>query len=220
MHSLQLAKVLSRKNPYLFKAKYLETPGSFVKAVVDAYLSSQEETIFGQFFEGLAIFVCAHVFGGKKSAAEGIDVEFERGRLHYFVSIKSGPNWGNSSQRKKLLDNFKKAKRIYSQGSGSLPVQAVEGCCYGRLGRRSENRGDYLTLRGQRFWEFISSDPEFYKKIIKPIGYNAREKNLEFAVKYEVVCEEFTQKFRKQFCRNNLTIDWEALVRLNSQAKG
>ena len=84
----------------------------FVKNILDAHLSSQEETIFGRFLEDLAIFVCSQVYGGRKSAAEGIDLEFETDSTKYIVSIKSGPNWGNSSQVKKLRDNFKRAKRI------------------------------------------------------------------------------------------------------------
>lgn len=47
-----------------------------------------------------------------KSAAEGVDLEFNKDGKKYLVSIKSGPNWGNSSQIKKMIDNFNKAKNI------------------------------------------------------------------------------------------------------------
>jgi len=75
---LQLKDVLKRKNPYLFKAKNINTASDLVKGILDAYLSSQEETIFGGFLEDLAIFICSKVYGGRKSAAEGIDLEFEQ----------------------------------------------------------------------------------------------------------------------------------------------
>ena len=32
--------------------------------------------------------------------------------IRYIVSIKSGPKWGNSSQIKKMVQNFKQAKRV------------------------------------------------------------------------------------------------------------
>lgn len=65
--ALQLNKILSRKNPYLFKAKNQNTAHDLVKTILDAHLSSQEEGIFGGFLEELAIFICGHVYGGKKN---------------------------------------------------------------------------------------------------------------------------------------------------------
>ena len=112
LETLKLESVLKRKNPYLFKAKNITTAGDLVKNILDAFLSSSEEGLFGGFLEDLAIFVCNQVFGGRKSSAEGIDLEFERDQTKYIVSIKSGPNWGNSSQIRKMRDNFSKAKRI------------------------------------------------------------------------------------------------------------
>src|SRR3989344_2528158 len=99
---LELNKILLRKNPYIFKAKNILTSEALVKQILDAHLSSQEETIFGGFLEELAIFICGKVYGGTKSAAEGIDLEFLKNRVKYIVAIKSGPNWGNSSQIKRM----------------------------------------------------------------------------------------------------------------------
>ena len=57
LQSLKLETVLKRKNPYLFKAKNLELAGDLAKSIVDAFLSSQEETVFGNLLEGFAIHV-------------------------------------------------------------------------------------------------------------------------------------------------------------------
>ena len=84
LRNLKLEKILKRKNPYLFKAKNV-IPQELTKGILDAHLSSQEETIFGGFLEGLAIFVCGKVWNGRKSSAEGIDLEFERDNKHYIV---------------------------------------------------------------------------------------------------------------------------------------
>ena len=48
---LKLDKLLRRKNPYLFKAKNVTTSEEFIKNIVNAHLSSQEETMFGNFLE-------------------------------------------------------------------------------------------------------------------------------------------------------------------------
>ena len=90
--ALQLGNILKRKNPYLFKAKALNTAQDLVKTILDAHLSSQEEGIFGDFLEELALFICGRAYGGRKSSAEGIDLEFTKDEVRYIISIKSGPN--------------------------------------------------------------------------------------------------------------------------------
>jgi hypothetical protein len=133
LKKLKLTAVLKRKNPYLFKVKHITTARNFIQTILDAYLSSQEETLFGAFLEGLAVYVCGYVYHGSKSSAEGIDLEFEKDSAKYIVSVKSGPNWGNSSQIKRMKDNFRKAKKILGTNTASSPnVIAVNGCCYGK----------------------------------------------------------------------------------------
>ncbi|MCD6375410.1 MAG: hypothetical protein J7L94_07765, partial [Caldisericaceae bacterium] len=90
LKKLKLKNVLKRKNPYLFKAKYLLTSEQIIKSLVDAFLSSNEETIFGDWLEGLAIFVNQLVYEGWKSGIPGIDLEFDKKGTRYIVAIKSG----------------------------------------------------------------------------------------------------------------------------------
>lgn len=49
---LGLKQILRRKNPYLFKAKNIIAAPDLVRLLLDAHLSSQEETMFGDFLEG------------------------------------------------------------------------------------------------------------------------------------------------------------------------
>lgn len=44
---VDLLKILKQKNPYLFKAKNVLTAQDLVKGFLDAFLQSQEETLFG-----------------------------------------------------------------------------------------------------------------------------------------------------------------------------
>jgi hypothetical protein len=62
LQTLKLTKIIRRKNPYLFKAKNINTASDFVKSLLDAHLSSSEEGLFGGFLEGLAIFICSRTF--------------------------------------------------------------------------------------------------------------------------------------------------------------
>jgi hypothetical protein len=175
LNKLKLDEVLKKKNPYLFKAKNILTAQDLFKGILDAHLSSQEETMFGDFLEELAIFICGKVYKGRKSAAEGIDLELNRDNVHYIISIKSGPNWGNSGQVNKMKDDFKKAKKVLRTNNPSLNVVAINGCCYGRDNK--PDKGDYFKYCGQRFWEFISGDENLYTEIIEPLGHKAKEKN-------------------------------------------
>ena len=214
LQELKLMNIVKRKNPYLFKAKYINAASEFVKTILDAFLSSQEEGIFGDFLEELAIFICGQVYGGRKSLAVGIDLEFEKDNIRYIVSIKSGPNWGNSSQIAKMLDNFRQANRILRTSTSSTNVVAVNGCCYGK--DRRPNKGDYFKLCGQRFWEFISGDEDLYTEIIEPLGHQAKEKNEQFNLEYAKVLNRFTGEFITAFCDDDGSIRWEDIVKLNS----
>lgn len=213
LDKLQLKKILKRKNPYLFKAKNLLTANDLVKSILDAHLSSQEETIFGEFLEGLAVFVCQSVYNGRKSSAEGIDLEFEKDGIIYIVSIKSGPNWGNSSQINKMKDNFRKTKKILHTNTIKKNIICVNGCCYGI--DNQPDKGDFLKLCGQKFWEFISGDSMLYVDIIEPLGFKAKEKNEEFITSYSRLINKFTIEFSANFC-TEYSIDWEKLVKFNS----
>lgn len=185
-----------------------------MKNILDAFLISQEETIFGDFLEKLAIFVCEKVYNGRKSAAEGIDLEFEKDNTKYIIVIKSGPNWGNSSQIQKLISDFNKAKRILNTSRSRINIVAINGCCYGRDNK--PNKGSYLKLCGQEFWEFISGEKQLYIDIVEPLGHKARKNNEEFMKSYAQIINNFTQEFSQEYCVNGI-IDWSKLVKFNSE---
>jgi len=217
LEKLELNRILKRKNPYLFRAKNILTVPELVKSLLDAHLSSQEETIFGEFLEQLAIFVCGKVYSGRKSVATGIDLEFSKDDVVYLVSIKSGPNWGNSSQIAKMIDSFKKAQRILRTNNPNSKMVAVNGCCYGK--DSNPDKGEYKLLCGQEFWTFISGNSQLFLEIVEPLGYRAKERNDEFNIAYARIINQFTQKFLEDFCVNG-DIVWEKLVRFNSESKG
>jgi len=200
LNGLRLDKIIKRKNPYLFKAKNILTAQDFVKTLLDAHLSSQEETIFGDFLEGLSIYICGKVYGGIKSGIEGIDLELEKEGTRHIVAIKSGPNWGNSSQIRKMREDFKRAQKIMRGTKPGLNIISINGCCYGR--NNKPDKSDYFKLCGQRFWEFISHDSELYTKIIEPLGHQAKTKNEGFTKSYSSVINRFTSSFINDFCIN------------------
>jgi len=213
LEGIDLRGLLKKKNPYLFKAKNIHIASDLIKDILDAFLSSSEEKLFGDFLEELAIFIADRVYDGKKSAATGMDLEFVNEGAHYLVSIKSGPNWGNSAQHRKLQDDFQRATRVLKQSHSTRNVQPVLGICYGKV-RESYGKG-YRKLVGQQFWHFISGDRYLYTDIVVPLGHRAREHNDKFKRKKARVVNRFTKDFMLSFCTDDL-IDWVKLVQFNS----
>ena len=215
LETLSLSKVLRRKNPYLYKAKYILTSEEIVKGLVDAHISSNEETIFGDWLEGLALYINEKVYNGWKSGIVGIDLEFDNEGRRYIVNIKSGPNWGNSSQITKMVSDFRTANRTLRTSNSGLNIVAVNGCCYGK--DNNPDKGDYFKYCGQTFWEFISGYTDLYTEIIEPLGHKAKEKNEEFFKSYSQMINKFTREFSNKFCDSSGAIDWKKIVQFNSR---
>jgi hypothetical protein len=217
LNSLQLSQVLKRKNPYLFKAKHTLTSEQIIRGIVDAHISSNEETIFGDWLEGLAIFISQKVYKGWKSGIPNIDLEFDKESVRYIVTIKSVPNWGNSSQISKMIADFKTAGKTLRTSNSQLIVIPVNGCCYGQ--DNNPDKGDYFKYCGQEFWSFISGNENLYLEIIEPLGHKAYERNDEFQKSYNQMINKFTREFANKFCSVDGEIDWWKLVKFNSEKK-
>jgi len=213
LERLRLKDILKRKNPYLFRAKDITTGSELVQGFLDAHLSSSEEKSFGDFLEQLAIFVAGKTCAGKKSAATGIDLEFDDNEVHYLVSVKSGPNWGNSSQYKKQKTDFETAIKVLKQNNRQANVMAVLGICYGKT-KTTYPKG-YMKVYGQNFWYLISKSQDLYIDIIEPLGHKAHQHNSAFLRQKTKIVNQFTQEFLNDFCTGG-DIDWIKLVRFNS----
>ena len=180
---MKLNDLFEGKNIYLFSINNdLVSVATIVKKLVDAYLSSSEEAMFGDWLEGLAIFINEKVYSGKKSGIKGIDLEFDNQNVRNIVSIKSGPNWGNSSQIEKMENNFKTAIKKLRTSNSNLQIRCVNGCCYGK--DNNPDKGTYFKYCGQRFWEFIGGNENIYIDIIEPLGHKAKERNENYLKQY------------------------------------
>lgn len=86
--NLKLTNIFKHKNPYLFRAKNILNAGELIKTILDAHLSSAEETMFGEFLESLAIYICGMIYGGVKSSSPGIDLEFNKKKQAVYCLYK------------------------------------------------------------------------------------------------------------------------------------
>lgn len=210
---LRLNEILKRKNPYLFKAKNIQTSEELIKYILDAFLSSQEETIFGNLMEELAIFVCEKIFNGQKAEKgkfKSIDLIFKKEKNIYIVSIKSGIHWGNKDQISEMKKNFKRAKKILINEGATNKIIAVNGCMYGKDNKPKKK--NYYKYCGQEFWEFVTGDNEFYQKIIIPLDKEARKKDEDFKKAYYAKTNEMTKEFSEKYLTPDGIIDWQKII--------
>ena len=228
----QLNDVLSRKNPYLFKAKSPSVT-RMITGIMDAFLSSQEEGLFGTFLEGVAVFVSEQVYGGYKpstSELTGIDLVFEKDRNVYMVDIKSGPNWGNSSQVNRMYRHFRDGVSRLSSSFPDQRIVPVNGCMYGKdrkprkLGKIKEAGRviaeiEYWKLCGQDFWHLISGNAQLYTDIIEPLGYRAKKRNTAFQEEYDNFLNRLLREFLNTYSNNDGTIAWERLTEFVSKSE-
>jgi hypothetical protein len=220
--NLKLTRVLARKNPYLFKAKNLNLAADLVGAILDAALSSSEEGSFGAFMEALAVYVAENTGGGMKSGVKGLDIELVRDNIRYLITVKSGQNWGNAGQRADMELSFKTALKVLRQNPHVGQLQPVEGICYGKFGPRSPDRGqvdkgNYVRIIGQRFWQLISGDANLYADLIEPLGHEAEAHAAKFEEEKAASYNRLTEEFIQTFCNAERKIDWPKLVRFVSE---
>lgn len=228
INELTLSEILKRKNPYLFKAKNIQTSEELIKYVLDAYLSSQEETVFGNLMEELAIFVCERIFSGykaKQGKFKSVDLIFNKDGTTYIVSIKSGVYWGNKDQIEEMKKNFKEAKKILRGEGVKGKIIAVNGCIYGKDNKpykkdiRDRDKS-YYKYCGQEFWEHVTGDGEFYQKIIIPIDKEAKKRDEDFKEAYYAKVNEMTKEFSDKYLRDDGLIDWQKIIKYVSKKAG
>ncbi len=161
-------KVLATKNPFLFRIRGCTTSTALADAIILAFLSSSEETRFGQIFEDCALAVAHHGRSARKSSSEGIDIEWDCANgTRVLVQVKSSANWGNSSQKKQMKANFNKARRILSQGSHK-PIRCIEGISYGKASHKAY--GTHERIVGPFFWREISQWSGAYCALMKIVS--------------------------------------------------
>jgi hypothetical protein len=222
---LKLEKKLKDKNPYLFRAIGVADANEIITALLDAHISSSDETIFGNdFFEPLAKWVAENAYRDQPnttvqvSGAEGCDIAISHEGSHEAIAVKSGPKIFNSQSRKKQVDEFKKIQRIITKEK-KLFLPLV-GYCYGSKTQRDTGKAaDFQEYAGQKFWMHLTGEPEFYLRIMNLMKAKPQEYRQEFQNEYNKAKNKFSKEFLDRFSNPDGSIDWETLTKLNCAEK-
>lgn len=211
LDDINLDKILKRKNPYLYRAKGINNATQVVDGILSAYVSSSEETVFGNtFFEPIAIVVS----GGQKAVTEGVDITVDKDNTIYSIAVKSGTSVFNADSRKRQEQNFQSAQKRAQQAHKAF--MPVVGYGYGKKRVRPENEKFYKELAGKDFWEWLTGDPTFYTKIITYMGTKPDEFAARFEDSYNKAENRMIRDFTTKYCKDDGSIDWDKLIKFNS----
>lgn len=212
---LQLFDVLRRKNPYLLRAVGISSASELVQDLLKQHILASDETIFGDaFVEPIALAVS----GGKKSSAEGVDIEVEADTSYKAISVKSGPNIFNSSQVRKMNEQFDTLKRRLDQYLRQIGKQfdPILGSAYGYRDLPPTGNRRYRHIAGQAFWEELTGDPDFYLKLIHLMKEYPEQHRRRFEMELDKATNRFVRDLLNEFAEDDGTLNWEKLVKYNS----
>lgn len=211
LDDINIDKILKRKNPYLYRAKGINNATQVVDGILSAYVSSSEETIFGNtFFEPIAIVVS----GGQKAVTEGVDITVDKDNTIYSIAVKSGTSVFNADSRKRQEQNFQSAQKRAQQAHNAF--MPVVGYGYGKKKVSIKNEKFYKELAGKDFWEWLTGDPAFYTKIIAYMGTKPDEFATHFEDSYNKAENRMIRDFTTKYCKDDGSIDWDKLIKFNS----
>ena len=214
LDNVDLEGILKRKNPYLYRAKGMTNATQLVDSILAAYVSSSEETIFGNvFFEPLAIAAS----GGQKAVTEGADITVDKNDTIYTIAVKSGTSVFNHDSRTRQEQNFQATSRRVQQARKAY--MPVVGYGYGKKRVLVNRQKFYWELAGQDFWSWLTGDPEFYIKIIQYMGTKPEEYAEQFDAAYNRAENRLVRQFTTAYCDEDGSINWDKLVRFNSGSR-
>ncbi|MGN0707797.1 MAG: PmeII family type II restriction endonuclease [Faecalibacterium sp.] len=211
LDEINIEKILKRKNPYLYRAKGINDASQIVGGILSAYVSSSEETVFGNtFFEPIAVALS----GGQKAVTEGVDITVDKDNTIYSIAVKSGTSVFNADSRKRQEQNFRSAQKRAQQAHKAF--MPLVGYGYGKKRVSVQNEKFYKELAGQDFWEWLTGDPGFYIKIISYMGSKPEEFASRFEDAYNKAQNRMIRDFTIKYCKADGAIDWDALIKFNS----
>ena len=211
---IDVVKIMKRKNPYLYRAKGIANASEICASVLSAFVSSSEETIFGNcFFEPIAIAAS----GGKKALAEGVDIMIHDDATNTIsaIAVKSGTSVFNSDSKKRQEQNFTAASKLAGQAKARF--EAIIGYSYVKKSESSRSKPKiYQELAGKEFWAYLTGDDQFYVKILNFMGTLPEQYVQSYRESYTKAHNRLVLEFSTRFCNSDGSINWEKLVEFKS----
>jgi hypothetical protein len=219
LDSLDLKKVLKRKNPYLLRVSGISVGRELVSQLLYAYVSASEEGIFANtFFEPVFVSVAK---GTRIAGTKGVDFVRQTTRKYEAVALKSGPNIFNSDQVSKQGERFAEMNRSLRATLRGTRREFVPimGCCYGQCDLKPSAGKNFYKLAGQSFWQYFTGNDQFYLELVAAIGTPTAAHVRDYKKAWTRAVTRFTKEFAREFCESSGAIQWKKLTEFNSGKK-
>ncbi len=214
LSTLQLKRTLRRKNPFLFKAVGLLDANEIIERLLNDFMSSSDETIFGDaFFEPLA----KDLGNGSPSPTEGVDIVIETDTAYKAIAVKSGPSVFNAQSRRRQNQEFQALRSRMMKLQKHF--EAIVGYSYGRKNSDPNENKIFKELSGQVFWSELTGDPDCYIKIIESMRSLPSQHKELFNEEWAKAKNRFSKEFITDFCDDDGMINWNRLLKFNSGKK-
>jgi hypothetical protein len=222
LQTLELDAKIRRKNPYLIRAIGIASADEIVKELLDAHISSSNETLFGnEFFEPLAKWVAEQAFSDQPGTAvtlsdgEGVDIRISRPNENQVIAVKSGINVFNAQSRARQATDFAAVRSRLAREKKSF--LEIVGYSYGR--KDAKPGGKFTEMAGQVFWSHLTGEDDFYLRIVEMMKNKPLEHRPMFLVEYDKAKNRFTKDFLDKYALEDGSIDWSKLTSLISSVR-
>jgi Type II restriction endonuclease EcoO109I len=220
LDKLSLKRLLD-KNPYLYRALGFNDSLELLRQVLNAFVSSSDETIFGNaFFEPLALWsanASNEHSGGERvvtiSDGAGVDISIRNKTTHMAIAVKSSKGIFNSQSEKGQNLEFNQMQ-ARAKKSG-LEFMAVVGFGYGRKGEPKKSKV-ILKLAGEKFWTLLTAEDDFYLRIERAIGIYSLGHGDSYRKAFDKKCNSLVKEFSVNFVDDDGSIEWDKIVKFNS----
>lgn len=223
LKNLELIPILKRKNPYLYRATGVATGSEIITQVMAAFISSSDETIFGnEFFEPLAKWAAAESAKTREATsvtvggAAGVDIAVEDAVCYIALAVKSGTKVFNQQSRSQQETEFQALRSRLSKLKKQF--RSVVGYGYGRKTKRISATRNYEEVAGQNFWELVTGEVDFYLRIMRVMEERPKKHAVEFKAELAKTENRLVKEFLFHFAKTDGSIDWEKLTEFNSGA--
>jgi len=214
LSTLDMKKTLRRKNPYLFRAVGLLDANEVIERLLNDFMSSSDETIFGDaFFEPLA----KDLGSGSVAPSEGVDVVVETATTYKAIAVKSGPSVFNAQSRRRQNQDFLALRGRMMKLQKHF--DAIVGYSYGKKYSLPNESKIFTELAGQTFWAELTGVEECYLLIIDAMKDLPLRHKDRFNEEWAKAKNRFVKEFITDFCTDDGMIDWSRLLEFNSGTK-
>jgi hypothetical protein len=206
---------LTSKNPYLFRAVGITEASQLVEALMRSRLIKSDETIFGkEFFEEIA----KSVGNAEKASQLGMDLVIQTNENYIVMEMKSADNWKNARMGRGILKDFGSAYQDFLSSGAQKEFISILGQATGQQNWDGETEDGhvYLIRSGQRLWETITGDSDFYLKLMRLMKDYPLRFRPDYVDAWSAASNRLNREFAIKFVEPNGSIDWEELTRANS----